>query len=104
MNTLSISIHWNRGEYLAYFTPWQTTRPQPVTDAKGEAIRYPTEEKAKIGAFEALLAELNRVEAIHLDPAQIKPCPKVWEARSAAGRKRWVEQQIKQMMKEAENV
>lgn len=101
MNTLSVSIHWNRGAWLAFFTPLQTTRPQPVTDAKGEAIRYPTEDKAKIAAFEALLAEVNRVEAIHLDPAQIKPCPKVWEARSAAARKRWAEERFRNMVKEA---
>lgn len=101
MNTLSVSIHWNRGAWLAYFTPWQTTRPKPVTDAKGDPVRYPTEDKARIAAFEALLAELNRVEAMQIDPGQIKPCPKVWEQRSAAGRKRWAEDQIKRMMKES---
>lgn len=100
MNTLSVSIHWNRGAWLAYFTPWQTTRPKPVTDAKGDPVRYPTEDKARIAAFEALLTEVNRVEAIHLDPSQIKPCPKFWEVKTSKGKRRWAEERFRNMVKE----
>lgn len=102
MNALSVSIHWSHGAWLAFYTPFQTTKPQPVTDAKGEPVRYPTEEKARIAAHEALLAAVNRVEAIHLDPDQIKPHPKIWEARSRAGKKAWAERMLKDAMKEPE--
>ena len=100
-NKLTAYAQWSKAGWIAKYYIGHKTDPQPVTDAKGDAIRYPTEDKAKIAAFEALLAEVNRVEAIHLDPAQIKPCPKVWEARSAKGRRLWQEERFRNMVKEA---
>lgn len=101
MNTLSISIHWNHGAWLAFYTPWRTTRPQPVADEHGKPIPLRSEDKAKIAAYEALVAELNRVEAIHIDPDQVKPTPQFWEARSRLGKNRNAERALKEAMKEA---
>lgn len=101
MNTIRAYSQWNDGSWLAFYLPGYTSRPQAVRDAKGQPVRYLTSEKAHIAACEALCADLNRIEAMRLEPDQIKPCPKVWEPRSAAGRKRWAEQRLREAMREA---
>ena len=102
MNTSRIEVHDIHGSFTAhYFVTWDTKTMRTVEDANGKALRFPTWDKAAVAAYRARdAAEDERYKHWRGVP-QIKPCPKVWEARSAAGRKRWAEDQIKRMMKES---
>lgn len=60
------------GKYAADYQTYLDKHPQTVCDARLDPVEYPTEEKATIAAYEALLAAIERVEAIHLDPGQVK--------------------------------
>ena len=102
MNTPRIEVHDIRGSFTAhYFVTWDTKTMQTVCDDDGKALTFQTWDKAAVAAYRARdAAEDERYKHWRGVP-QIKTCPKVWEARSAAGRKRWAEERFRNMVKEA---
>lgn len=73
MNHSTASSQWiSTGQYIAVYRTYRSTTQEAVTDARGEPIRYRTAEQAEVAAWRALFAKIERIEAVHLDPAQIK--------------------------------
>lgn len=71
-----------------------------LTDERGEPARYPTEDKAELAAYRALVAEENRVDALRFDESQAREVPKFYEPRSSAGKRRFATEQLKRGLKE----
>ena len=89
-NQSSASAERTPSGYLGLYSPCWSTAARPVTDAKGKLRLFPTEEQAKLAAYETLVALENRISALRLDPAQKQEVPKPWEittARSQAGKR-----------------
>lgn len=86
MNHSTASSQWiSTGQYIAVYRTYRSTTQETVTDARGEPIRYRTAEQAEVAAWRALFAKIERIEAVHLDPAQIKrpAAPKSYAGRKA---------------------
>lgn len=95
MNSHPIEVHNIGGRYTAHFwTIWNTKQMNTVTNDDGEPVSFPTWHMAAVAAYQARdAAEEGRFTHWRGVP-QIKPCPKVWEARSAAGRRMVAEREL----------
>ena len=87
MNTSRIEVHDIRGAYTAhYFVTWDTKTMRTVEDANGNALRFPTWDKAAVAAYRARdAAEDERYKHWRGVP-QIKAPLKFHELRSRLGR------------------
>lgn len=86
MNTSTASSQWTGSGYIGVYSPYWTTRQEKVTDAKGNVLVFHDQFKAECHAWRALKAAEDRIEALRLEPGQIKlPAkPKSWSGRRAA--------------------
>lgn len=75
--------------WLAEFHLAGESEPHRLTDTCGRPIVYLSEDKALIAAQAALLAAMERVDAVYIPPARTTACRpwQVYTPRSKAGRK-----------------
>jgi len=102
MNIPTAEAHWTKHDgYIAVFRPSWTSQTMTLKGANGKPRSFRDRWEAEAHAWRALYAEECRVYALRHDPDQIKETPMVFQARSAAGRRRVAEQRLKEAMREA---